>query len=299
MAVVWVREVVGRGGNREVNSRKRYTRVFQVITDDPSDGTKVVRDDPTLPDYGDPWVQLDANDVQTDIDTDAFCVEKRATQTDENNPQNWVCICEYVGLGDPTAEPPRVHWTGEKYQKASQTDATGTLVANSAGDPYSSGMTRDRHRSILIIERNILTWDPDWPDTYLDTLNLFAILTDRHPPGGKAAATCKMDELDAEPVYYSNYPVSTDIHYWRQKIKISIDPEGWLEDILDAGFHQLVPRLVGSPLRIKIIDPAGGYPSTPRPLDGSGHALAVGGSPVYRSFVKHETADWTELNITY
>jgi hypothetical protein len=214
--------------------------------------------------------------------------------------------CEYVGIGDPTAEPPKVHWTGEKYQKASQKDALDKLVANAAGDPFVSGLARDHHRSILIIERNVFNWDQNWPSIYLDTLNQFPILTDRFPPDGLAAESCKIDELNAEPVYYPDYPLRTEIQYWRQTIKISIDPAGFVEEVLNAGFNQLVDvsvTILGVTTtvqeRVKIIDKMGGHPSTPQLLDGSGKKLAVGADPVWLPFTKYVTEDWEELNIFF
>jgi hypothetical protein len=291
MAVVHVKEVQAREGSQQVSSRHRYTRTFQVLTDEPTTGARAVRDAAGLPALGDTWEQLDAAGAAVlDADPLAFLVEKRAAQADPDNLQNWTVTCEYAGIDDPTLEPAQVSFLEEDWQESVQRDADGELVANSAGDPYEAGLTRDRKRGVIVITKNVLAFDPLQADRFRNSLNLFPFLAERYPPGF-GAETCKMDSLTAEAVWYEDY---SDIHYYRRTARIATDPAGWRAEILDAGFH----RLVGGE-RQKIVLPGGGTPTTPVPLDGAGAVLAAGGTPVFRSFGRYVATDWAELDLEF
>ena len=311
MAVVSVREVTNRTGERDMTTRKRYTRVFQVLADSPTDGAQLVREDPGLPAYGDPWLSIAVDGVTVlDQDLDARCVQKNATQTDADNFQNWTVNCEYAGIGDPTFEPPVVNWTHEKYQITENVDAIGQPVVNAAGDFFAGGMTRDRTRYVVTIQTNVATFDPILAESFKDTTNAAVFLADRHPPGF-GIGTCKLDSLQAEPVYYPDYdPVNmTDIHYWRRTAKVAVDSAGWEAVFLNAGFQCLViPAGGGAATRRKCIDPnTGAFASTPQPLASDGTQLPVGGTPTYTDgedgrpgpFVKYKLADWTILDLDY
>lgn len=295
MAVVHVKEVTNRDTSRDVNSRKRYTRTFQVLTDTTTDGAKQVLEDPLIPAYGDTWEEVDAGAVVTDTDTDAFCVEKRATQNDADNFQNWMVTCEYVGVGDPTLEPAQVSFSNDRYQETTQRDVEDEWFRNSAEDFYESGFTRDRTRLVLHLVKNVLSFDPLNALQYVDTLNELPSFVARFPPGF-AAQLCKLDSLTAEAVWY---PDNSDIQYWRRTAQISIDARGWEVNVLDAGFHAIVTVPVIGNARGKIIMPDGSTPSVPQPLNGTGGRLPVGGNPQYRTFIKYRAVDWTPLNLDF
>jgi hypothetical protein len=297
MAVVHIKEVTGRDGERDMPSNVRYVRVFQLLTDDPTTGAKEVRDHPLLPEYGDPW-EVYKLGVLIDTDLDARCVEKVAVQTDGENHQNWTVTCRYVGVGDPTLEPPKVNWTSEKWQETSNRDFNGTLVANSAGEPFESGLTRDRTRGVIIIERNVLTWDPLLIEEYRDTTNLFPYLAARHPPGFPTG-TCKLESSDATAVFYPNYPDTTDVHYYRRTDKVVIDRNTWNAVMLDQGFKELLAA-GGVDKLFEITDEHGQRIATPALLDGTGLQKAAGDPPVYLPpFVRYELKDWTDVVLEY
>lgn len=293
MAVVHVEEITGRDGDQGTDTRRRYTRIFQVLTDDARQAAKSVRDHEDIPDYGDIWEGI-GEDGNPEQDDESRLVQKRAIQGDGENLLNWMVYCEYVGLGDPTAQPPDVQWTSEKYQETSQKDADGVLVANSAGVPFETGITRDRSRRVLTITRNLLEWNPGDYDEYIDTLNSFPFLQERYP-GAYPTGLCKIDEIDGVAVYYDDYPERDDIYYWRVTARVSIDRRGWSALILDAGFQELNEAEDG--LRSILLDHKSA--STPVPLDGQGHRLPVGfdpnTDPVYLEFPKYEYKDWNPI----
>jgi len=302
-------EVYNRAGEIEQNTRKRYTRTFQILTPTPQHGATEVRDCPLLPAMGSRWERKDGAGAVIEFDEDSRLVQKVATQNDADNLQNWTVNCEYVGLGDPTAEPPDVQWGGDKWQETTNQDVTGRLYCNSAGDPYEGGLTRDRTRRTLTITRNVLTWDPRVKDEYTDTVNETALLVAEHPPGFPAG-TAKIDTIDAVAVFWEHYPIIRTPKYWRETIKISIDYRDWeSSQPLDAGFRHLV--LEGVPpdevlRRVRIIDRVGSMGAGPSLLDGEGGLLPVGGAPVFAGdkaefppFQRYETKDWGPLNIGY
>lgn len=292
------KEVYNRAGEIEQNTRKRYTRTFQLLTPTPQHGASEVRECPLLPAMGDRWERKDSAGAVIEFDEDSRLVQKVATQNDPDNLQNWTVNCEYVGMGDPTAEPPDVQWGGDTYQEVTNRDARGELVCNSAGDPYEQGMTRDRHRRTLTITRNVLTWDPTVKNEFEDTLNLLPILVAEHSPG-IGAELAKIDEIGAVAVFWEHYPIVRVPKYWRETIKISIDYRGWEADYLDAGLNELVVK-DGNDVRVQMRDPKTGQPyTTVQLLDGDGHRLPVGNAPVYRTFIRYETKDWGPLNIGY
>lgn len=307
MAVVHCKEVTGRDGSEDNVAKKRYTRTFQLLTDDPTDGAKVVKEHAELPGYGDVWEQVDAAGDVTDTDDEAFCVEKRVSQVDGENFQNWQVVCEYVGRGDPTREPADVQWNTTKFQKAVQRDADGKLIANSARDPFEAGLTKDANRFQVTITKNVLTWNPAAVASFVDTTNEDPFLLDRHPPG-LARGTCKLSSLGATAVWYDDL---SDIHYWKRTAVVEVDLAGWNAVPLDAGFQAVVsvPGVapVGGLKKGKIVLADGTTPSTPQPLNGAGGKLPVGADPVYCDgiggrpgpFVLYPLASWAVLELEY
>lgn len=298
MAVVHCKEITGRGGEREMAGRRRYTRVFQLLTDSPHDGSKLVRDFVDLPAMGDAWEQLDADGNQTDLDIDVRLVMKRATQDDADNLQNWRVTCDYAGQGDPLNEPPVIDWSGARYQETSQRDINDRPFTNSAGDPFESGFTRDRSRLDLRIERNVLTFNPlEWLP-FIDTLNELPFLEGRYPPG-YGPRICKLSQVSARLMWAENYPNNLDPYYYRLNVLIEIDPRGWDVEMLDAGYRRLVDVGGGVFEPLQKIEHHGlaGHIML---LDGAGFELARGDDPVFlEPFVRYETADWSGLGLDF
>jgi hypothetical protein len=295
MPVVQVNEVVGREGFRDKDANKRYTRVFQVLTSLPTDGAKQVLESPFLPAYGSIWELVTFGGIVLDVDQEAFLVEKRPVQDDADNLQNWTVYCEYVGRGDPTLEPPEIDWSTTKYQKTTQRDWLGNFVANSAGDPYRDGLTRDASRLVVTIKKNVLTWDPATSLGFIDTTNDMVFLAARHPPGF-APGLCKLSDVGASAVWYEN---NAAIHYWKLVAKVEISPDGWNARKLDEGFQHLVSIPFVGQERLPIYLPTGAKPSSPQPLDGEGSRLPPGGEPQFLHFVPYEPKDWSLLNLDY
>jgi hypothetical protein len=297
MAVVHVKEVTDRETSRDKNGNKRYVRTFQVLCDAATDGARIVLEAVGIPAYGDTWEDTLAGDA----DLDAFVVDKRASQNDRENFQNWTVTVSYAGRTDPVSEPPEVSWATVKYQVAYQedNDTPAKKVVNSAGDPYEGGLLRDRARLVVTIRKNVLpaAWEGIDPTDYIDTTNELPYLATRFDaPNGVLPGLAKLSDLSADAVWIED---RSDVHFYRRTSKVEIDAYGWTQKVLDAGFNFLMPGGLWGFDKVPIILPAGGRPSSPYPLDGSGAPLGVGGTPVFNTFVPHPSKDWTVIDVEY
>lgn len=291
MAVTECFEIVGRDGSEDKLTSKRYVRVFRILCDSPTDGAAIVLAHPELPQRGSTWESVDADGVVTDADLDAFCVDRQARSNNADWPGEWIVTCNYAGRGDPLLEPAEVEWSCTKYQVAMQKDWFGIWVKNSAGDPFESGITRDKTRFVVTIRQNVLDWDPVDALDYIDTTNEGVFLFDKHPPGF-AAGLCKISDMGAVAVWKEDL---SEIHYWKRTAKVEIDIDGWDAYVLDAGFNKVVDGR-----RVPIVFPGGAKPSSPVPLDNAGTPLGPAADPVYRpAFTRYAPKEWSPLGLDY
>lgn len=304
MAVIHCKEVSGRSGSGDLDTNHRYTRAWQVITDDPQDGAKTVIDHPGIPDYGDvyrvmrwdPVLEVFTADV-VEEDVNAVVVSKRVTHDDPDNPNNWRVEVEYAGVDDPTAQPAEVEFEGVIYAESYIEDTDGKKVENSAGDPFESGLVRDQTRFVLTIAQNVLDgdWDPIAAEQYKDTLNEDPFLVGYFltSPGGFPPGTCKLSRIGALRIRRSD----NQTFYWRRRVVIDIDSRGWTQKVRDAGFHELGP-VTGK--RRKIYTGPGEAASTPQLLNGEGARLQPGDPvPDPLEFKPYRTKEWAALQLEY
>lgn len=292
MAVAECHEIVGREGSEDKITNKRYVRTFRILCDLPTDGAGEVLACPDLPQRGDVWEAVDAEGTVTDTDFDAFCVERRVSSSDPNWPGLWVVVCNYAGKGDPTLEPPRVVWSTVKFQKTFQKDVNNKRYATTLGEPFEGGRMRDATRFTLVIKRNVLTWDPIEALDFIDSVNQYAYLTTRHPPGFDPG-TCKLSDLSADAVWLED---NSDIHYYEWTARIEFCKDGWDTKILNAGYEVKNPS---SPTgRSPFVNEAGRSP-VPVPLTESGDPLPSGAEPYYIPFVEYLPANWGSLDLEF
>ena len=307
--VLHFEEVTGRDHARSIKGEKRLTRVFQVITSSPPVGsTTVIAFDQTrtpfpppmvgsefnarpqrrVPQAGDWYVELDADWNVVFADEHVVCVDVRAEQRNPDDLTECTVTASYAGDGDPLAEPADVSVVRVPYQKALIKDLKGFPVVNSASDPFEAGVMVDRHRFKLVIQKNVLSFNPWVWEPYQDSVNKFELVMPKLPPG-IANLTGKLT-FEAERVRRSG---NADF-YWRLKAEIDVNSrDGWKVRLRDCGYHFL--NAAGK--RYEIMLPRGGKPSTPQLLDGAGGILAVGGTPVEQVFDGYEEKDWGPLGI--
>lgn len=317
MAVAFVREISTRSGSQDQDTNHRYTRTFEVYTDDPNDGALTAMTADPLPLFGEFYKEYAADGVTLiNSDEESKLVDCQAEQPDaENNFQLWHVRCEYVGLTDPTAVPAEVEFDPVPYQKTLIQDLTvkagddpakptGKPIQNSAGDPYEHGATVDRSRWRLTIVQNILdeSWNPLEVEKYNDTTNKYPFLATKYSPGFPEN-TCKL-QIGAQRVRRSD----NRTFYWRRKAVIDINARevyksgtnaeivvGWQILLRDAGYKELKGA---GPDKVTITDNRGLTSSSPQPLDGAGHKLTdPTATPFTNYFVGYLSKDWSPLGL--
>lgn len=296
MGVYHFKEVTGRTGSVDFDTRLEYTRVFQALTDSPLDGASVVRAHPGIPAFGDVY-QYTAPGGATVTDPKARCVFVRVTQDDPECFTNWTVTADYRGIDDPTAQPPEVKWGTVPFQVAKLKDAASPplVYKNSAGDPFESGRLIDDYRFSLTVVRNVpaSAFDPIQAELYKHSLNEQVFLAARHPPG-LAPRTCKL-LLTADLVWYDG---SRTEFYWRRTAAIEYRRDTWDGKLRDQGYREIIPGKFGDKPQ-PAIDENGGRPTHPVLLNGSGARLPVGDPPVELSFTDYVARNWGGLDLEY
>jgi hypothetical protein len=292
MQVVWFKEITGRDREDDIESNLRQRRTFQAITDAADGGPDQVLAHAEVPLLGDTLSYVDESSGVpiVVIDTSLVVVRRRAEQLDADNLCNWTVTVEYMGIGEPEAQPHEVEYTPTRYQEAMVDDVNGVAVVNAAGDPLVEGVMRDRTRFTIVIVKNVVDgdWDPIVAEEYQDSTNLVAFLAARHPPGFPGD-TCKLT-LAAKRVRKRGL---TEF-YWRVTATVEVDRRGWNAKVRNAGFryydaatNTLVPIRNGD----------GHAVSSPALLAADGTALPPGGTPTIcnepNGFKRHETKDWS------
>lgn len=296
MAVVHFEEVTGRDGSEDIETVRRYRRVFQVLCDTPQDGASVVLAHPLIPQFGDAYEYIDTTGIPATVtDTEVVAVERRVEQGDGENLQNWRVTVEYAGVTDPEAVPAEVEYSPTRYQVSIIEDINDPPkpVVNTAGDPFEGGITVDRTRGTLVIVRNKTNFDPVEASKYNDTLNEETFLGLVHPPGF-APGTCKLT-IGAKRLRKRG---RTEF-YWQVRYEIDIDRRGWKVKVRNAGYRELVGPPGSKEPRPIMLKP-GVNATSPQLLAADGTALAVGAAiPPPLEFDGYETKPWSPLGIEY
>jgi hypothetical protein len=276
--------------------QREYTRKFRVFTSDRYDGPAVIRattngmGQPALPIIGNSYF---VNSSEKDLGSFASQITYQQEIGEANgNTGQWLVTVQYTPYDaamfgtDPTAWPIKIRFTGQKYEKVLYADQAGNPIVNSAGDPFSDPVTVDDSRSLITIQRNELvsSFDFTLSETYRDTVNNAVW-------NGFDTKTVKCATIDtSDPTYDSN----NQVYYLEVVYLFEINRDTWVKKILDQGFSELDGS--GNP---KAITNAGQPVSDPVPLDGSGHRLGSGGTPVYLSFDAYPDKDFSTFNLDF
>jgi len=199
--------------------------------------------------------------------------------------------CEYQTILRENAFPnpvlwhPEVNWGSEQFDEVVEKDRAGTAITNSAGDPFDPPLTETRSRSLLTLSRNEATWDPDWPETYENSVNDASITI-----CGKTAAagTALIRSLGAV------YAEANGYEYWRVTYAIAFKSDGWAREVLDAGYYRA--KKAGETERPRI-ERDGMAVTEPARLDGSGEKLDDDSASVFLSFNTKNAKDWTLFSL--
>jgi hypothetical protein len=299
MSVVSVDELFsGRKASQDDKRVRKYTRLWEVRTDDPFDDETIVYAGAGLPAIGARYVTPNASDLG------AFVVGIDASQN-EIDPTLWLCTANYEsrtripgsggtvnsdGQGgndpvtpgnvdpDPLARPP-VYKGGTQKAKALVTQALnpdGDLVdvLNTAGQPYVPAIEADRGFPVVTVTINKPL---DWlnlvtlygPNGYDDSVNLTTWK-------GLPPRTVRIDNIEWEEAF------ENDTSFLKVTWQLAVNFETWDFVVANVGFYQLTgDGSDDSPWGYeKYVDPNGREPTDPVPLDVNGHFVTPGTTPI-------------------
>lgn len=259
------------------NKFATYRAVWQITTNDKTDGPALVRLHPELPQPGDVYLT-----PYGDTDAGAICVGQDVGLAEEKETTRlWRIVIDYTNNPgqlpsrdpeDPPSfpwnEPPKISTNAVKDKRAILFDNDGFLIASSAGEPYDPVQEVDSTNYMLRIERNLLFADPALNADYTDAIN-------SDPFFGCDPYTVKVETPGAiEKLWFGIIP------YYRETWEFAIRTEGWRLRLYDYGMYRKVGT--GDTAKLELLRDLHGNPLTaPRLLDGHGAVNPIGASPVY------------------
>lgn len=288
MAVISTDEQkAGRSGKRTGDWTRTYTRTWRVITDDPQTGP--------IEAAGGIGVGIgDYYKTASEDDIGSFCNEIDATVEGEDG-QSWIITVTYgpynpnTNPKDPTERPIQVNWGTAQFQRVADqttdqnTDGSPKAVVNSAGDRFDPPIMKDDSRPVLVIVRNEPTFNQDLAALYRDSINI-------DPFWGHDPYTVKCLSIEAQLTH------NPDIgYYWPVTYKFEFNDDGWISQILDAGFRELN---AGGTDAQAILDYKGLPVANPALLDGHGKKLAEGSDAVFLEFNIYKEMSFEGLNLS-
>jgi hypothetical protein len=231
MAVVSVKEGytgVEAGGSLSKQGMKRTaTRVFTVVTNDPSDsavlsfpisagGVTVPGAGAMHPDYA----LLFSGVAAVSKKGPCYFEIKVPYETPDPNKKT----------DDPLTAPADISWDDAERTVAYDKDMDGHAVVNTNNEPFDPPLQREVSDPVLVIERNQASFDPDDKLLYQDTVSSGSFW-------GAAAGRPKMGKIKA-------HLVNGETPYWRVRYEITFrmkTPSGvlaakaWWRCILNQG----------------------------------------------------------------
>lgn len=276
-----------RSGEVDLYTARKYQRIFYVVTDDASvTANYILINASCVPSIG---ATFSANG---DTDTTVIVSNVRATQQEVDNPFFWLVYVDYTPVSITPATAFDIEWVEEKFQKPYSvaynilTAALDVPVQNSAKDPFDPAPQKDDTRIGLIIQR-YNAYDVLYETEMFDYQD--AVNSDTYH--GFSAGTCKVN------ISMKKVTVNL-VDYYFTKYHVQIRREGWDDVVLDIGYRQLDSAALGGKSTIR--DSRDGAPySGGHPLDGAGHRLAAGGTPVYRTFRPYKRLPFATLGIGF
>lgn len=288
MAVLEVVELYNRSASKNEKWQRTYSRKFQALTDDPTDGPVTVVD---------AFVSVYSIDIGTkynaggtELDEGAYC-NSIATDCNSQDGLQWEITVQYgpfdptkdgEATSNPTEKVPEVSWDSVQFERVVDEDINGEAIVNTAFDGFDPPIIIDDSRPVLKIQRNeaLETFSPAVAYAYRDHVNEFEWYGG-DPKTWKIAGITAKREFHAEIGFYWN--VSYEFHY---------NPATWTKRILNQGMRELHS---GSPRAIKDAD---GTPiSVPALLADDGTKLSAGGDPVWIEFEVYEATDFGVFNL--
>ncbi len=157
-----------------------------------------------------------------------------------------------------------------RYPAVSGTPLAGTLIVNTAGQPFDGGLPVDARIGTVVANRNVdaTGYNKEAVLAYSGSINSASYL-------GAPAGTVQVD-IEASEHYEGSY------HFWQETYTFTYDPLGLQPTIASAGFYQRAA--IGSNT-LKRIQQDGEDVQEPEPLDSNGILVPIASRPASCAFV--------------
>ncbi len=287
MSIVAVNELFeGREAQENEKGQRFYTRVFQVVTDDPNDGPLTAARATGVPRRG----ALYSAGNEVDL---AARVRRITPSQNPESPRLWEIRIEYDTVREeqdenPLNRPYEVNWDFAQFTRPVWRDIFGNAILNSARQYYDPPVEIDDSRPVLSVTRNEGGFNPGLAIEFQDAINSDTFL-------GFSPGTVKVAKIAAQSQFENNW------FYWRVTYEFNFRREGWNISILDQGRYELRN---GKPVPIREFDTSGveipfSHVTDPVPLNGAGLRLP-NPSPdtvIYGTYQVYRERDFSFLNL--
>lgn len=269
----------GRGGTITGNTVKT-ARVFQIETNDATDGIIAIRAAGVLPSYGD----VHPADVSGSITAREISIEP----ADETR-LIWTATVQYTNEStsdsteneaqelNPMDRPPIIEWQGVPREKGVLVDRTGKLVANSAGDRFDPPLVMQIFDQVALVTVN-LEFVPEWIFTLQGHVNADEFTIDGLTVEFASAlmGPVRVSRILTENGYRYR-EVQYELHFRGKREAAAGEdagsiPDPWDEEVVDMGLREKHPSIGKDPRNVK--DGDGSDVTAPVHLDGEGRKIA-------------------------
>lgn len=165
--------VDGRAGSLRLDTRleRDYTRTFRAVCSLATDGPEVIRLHPQCPRIGSIYVSASGL-----VDAGAWCKEVRFALM-PGDAYTWSVVAVYstqINLQlqeNPLLRPADISWDTEEVLVPAEQDAIGQQVGTTAGERFDPPVETEQLRLVLVIEKNLPSFDALVALSYTNTVN--------------------------------------------------------------------------------------------------------------------------------
>lgn len=195
---------------------------------------------------------------------------------------------------DPTALPPEISFEEDVTTEPVDEDVAGDAITNSSGEPFDPPLQRPFSDPVIVIERNVATYNLVFWQPRLYTTNNAIVTIDGQ---AYATGTLRLRSAKAKRILVGASK------YYALRIEIGVRIDGWNRRVLDQGYREQISSLTnGTPVYKNIVDEQGNPVTSPVPLDGLGGVLKseapASDPPVYLAKVLFPPSDFSALPLT-
>jgi len=265
MGIVSTSEIKeGRRGSWGQDWNRTYSRSWRIITDNPLIDANYIRTHGPVS-LGNTY----SANGGTSTDVGAYVLGIDVSDAG-NDGKDWIFTANYgpwnpdVRPNNPTERPLEVSIVQNQFEQIVDFDINGNPIVNSAGDFFEPGLTEEDSRPILNVMRWQLRFNMNTAMAYRNAVNSDVFL-------GRDPRTVRSYPITGERVRDPDYGWIFKVQY-----QFAYKPEGWTRKEIDAGMREKYTS--GGSTKLKPILKNGIPVQEPVPLNGSGAALAVGGT---------------------